>query len=237
MKIFNKDDKMSSLISGNYNLLPVINRFGIKLGFKEKTIGEVCKEQQINTSFFLAIVNTYTDESYFPHSELLSFSPFLIIDYLMTTHQYYINYVLPKIERLLNQVLLSCKEDCSSLKMISSFYHKYKTELLLHFQQEDEKVFPYIKELYTTRELKDPGNSLAVFENEHNNVEVKLSDLKNLIIKYLEPNYDLNDMNEFLIALFQFEKDIFDHARIEDKILNVQVLQFEEELKTLNGIR
>lgn len=227
---------MSSLVTGNYNLLPVINRFGIHLGFKEKTIGEVCKEQKLDTGFFLAIVNTYSDESYFPHSELLSFSPFLIIDYLMTTHQYYINYVLPKIEQLLNQVLLSCGKDCSSLKMINSFYQKYKAELLLHFQQEDEKVFPYIKELYHTRMISDPDNTLAVFENEHTNVEVKLSDLKNLIIKYLEPNYDSNAMNEFLFALFQFEKDISDHARIEDKILNVQVLKFEKQLKKLNGI-
>lgn len=237
MKIFNKDDKMSFLVTGNYNLLPVINRFGIHLGFKEKTIGEVCEEQNIHTGFFLAIVNTYNDENYFPHSELLSFSPFLIIDYLMTTHQYYINYVLPKIEQLLNQVLLTCKKDCSSLKMINSFYQKYKVELLLHFQQEDEKVFPYIKDLYHTKIIKDPGNTLAVLENEHTNVEVKLSDLKNLILKYLEPNYDSNAMNEFLFALFQFEKDIFDHARIEDKILNVQVLKFEKQLKKLNGIR
>jgi regulator of cell morphogenesis and NO signaling len=236
MKIFNKDDKMSSLVTGNYNLLPVINRFGIHLGFKEKTIGELCEEQNIHTDFFLAIVNTYNDENYFPHSELLSFSPFLIIDYLMTTHQYYITYVLPKIERLLNQVLLTCEKDCSSLKMINSFYQKYKVELLLHFQQEDEKVFPYIKELYTTKVIKNPGNTLAVFENEHTNVEVKLSDLRNLIIKYLEPNYDSNAMNEFLFALFQFEKDIYDHARIEDKILNVQVLKFEKQLKKLKGI-
>jgi regulator of cell morphogenesis and NO signaling len=228
---------MSSLVTGNFNLLPVINRFGIYLGFKEKTIGELCEEQNIHTGFFLAIVNTYNDESYFPHSELLSFSPFLIIDYLMTTHQHYINYVLPKIERLLNQVLLTCEKDCSSLKMINSFYQKYKTELLLHFQMEDEKVFPYIKELYTTKILKDPGNTMSVFENEHTTVEVKLSDLKNLILKYLEPNYNSNAMNEFLFALFQFEKDIYDHARIEDKILNVQVLKFEKELKKLKGIR
>lgn len=222
---------MSSLITGNYNLLPVINRFGMRLGFKGKTIGEICDEQHIHTGFFLAIVNTYNDESYFPQSELLSFSPFLIIDYLMTTHQYYINYVLPKIERLLNQVLLTCTADCSSLRMINSFYQKYKTELLLHFQLEDEKVFPYIKALYQTRVINDPNHTLAIFENEHTNVEVKLSDLKNLIIKYLEPNYNSNEMNEFLFALFQFEKDIYDHARIEDKILNVQVSEFENTLK------
>ena len=225
---------MSSLVMGNYNLLPVINRFGIELGFKEKTIGEICMEQHINTDFFLAIVNTYNDENHYLHSDLFSFSPLLIIDYLKITHRYYIGYVLPKIETLLNRVLKSCEKDCSSLKMISSFYQKYKTELLLHFQIEDEKVFPYIIDLYTSGKVNGTGISVEIFENEHSNVEVKLSDLKNLIIKYLEPNYDNNAMNEFLFALFQFEKDLYDHARIEDNILIVQVVKYEKELRKIN---
>ncbi|HKJ42983.1 MAG TPA: hemerythrin domain-containing protein [Sunxiuqinia sp.] len=230
MELLHKEDKMSSLISRNYNLLPVINRFGIRLGFKEKTIKEICNDNKIDVDFFLAIVNTYTDESYFPEAELLSFSPLLLIDYLKNTHKYYINYVLPKIERLLNQLLSSCTENCSSLKMISSFYQKYKTELLLHLQLEDEKVFPYIINLFEKRELNADGASIEVLENEHTNVEVKLSDLKNLIIRHMKPTYEDNAMNEFLMALFQFENDLNDHARIEDHILIVQVLELEKEL-------
>ncbi|MGD9930981.1 MAG: hemerythrin domain-containing protein [Mangrovibacterium sp.] len=236
MKIFNKNDKMSSLVTSNYNLLPVINRFGILLGFKEKTIGELCREQEVNADFFLAIVNTYNEENYFPEAELLSFSPLLLIDYLKNTHNYYIGYVLPKIERLLNQVLTSCGKDCASLKMIGSFYQKYKHELLLHLQLEDEKVFPYIIDLYKNRQLRNDQTSIQVFENEHTNVEEKLTDLKNLIIKYLEPGYNHNDMNEFLFALAQFEKDLYDHARIEDNILVVQVEKLEQEL-TQQGSR
>ncbi|WP_321286882.1 hemerythrin domain-containing protein [uncultured Sunxiuqinia sp.] len=230
MELFRKEDKMSSLIGANYNLLPVINRFGIRLGFKEKSIDEVCTANKIHTDFFLAIVNTYTDESYFPEAELLSFSPLLIIEYLKNTHRYYIEYVLPKIERLLNKVIESCTEDCSSLKMINSFYQKYKAELLIHLKLEDEKVFPYIINLYKEKTLNSDGSSIEVLENEHTNVEVKLSDLKNLIIRHLSPNYEDNAMNEFLTALFQFENDLNDHARIEDHILIVQVMEFEKEL-------
>jgi len=60
-------------------------------------------------------------------------------------------------------------------------------------------------------------------------VEMKLSDLKNLLIKYLDPVYDNNDFNEFVSSLYQFEKDIIDHARIEDHILVSQI----KELKKL----
>jgi regulator of cell morphogenesis and NO signaling len=61
-------------------------------------------------------------------------------------------------------------------------------------------------------------------------VEIKLNDLKNLIIKYIEPSYNDNDCNEFLIMLFRFEQDIKDHDRIEEKILFPQVIRIEKEL-------
>lgn len=235
MKIFKQENKISSLVSTNSNLLPVINRFGIQLGFKEKTIAEICDEKNVNADFFLAIVNTYTNENYFPEEELLAFSPLLLIDYLKTTHKHYNDYVLPKIERLLDAVMKTCAENCASLKMISTFYQKFKAELHNHLAQEDEKVFPYIIDLYHNRTLT-PGKSIAKYEDEHTSVEEKLSDLKNLVIKYLEPNYDPNAINEFLHTLFQFEKDLFDHARIEDLILIKQVMKIEEDLKT-NAVR
>jgi regulator of cell morphogenesis and NO signaling len=53
-------------------------------------------------------------------------------------------------------------------------------------------------------------------------------DLKNIIIKYLPPNYDLNIGNSLLASLFMFEKDLKNHSRIEDKILIPKVRQLEK---------
>ncbi len=100
MEIFLKKDKMATLVRSNYQLLPVINRFGIKLGFKDKNVEEICLEKEINPDFFLAIINTFNNKDYFPEANLSSFSPLLIVDYLQKTHRYYIDYFLPKIENL-----------------------------------------------------------------------------------------------------------------------------------------
>lgn len=48
---------------------------------------------------------------------------------------------------------------------------------------------------------------------------MELNDLKSLLIKYFSPEYNDNDFNELVAALYQFEKDMVDHSRIEDKIL------------------
>lgn len=231
MDKFTRQTKIINLVEANYHLLPVINRFGINLGNKDKSLDKICSEQNINVDFLLVIINTFHDDEYFPEAELKSFSPTLIIDYLKKTHHYYIEYILPKLESLLMQLVESNKTENHQLDIITQFYQKYKDELLLHINEEEQIVFPYIKNFIEKNQANIQYN-IHSFEKEHTNVDDKLNDLKNLIIKYIEPVYDNNICNEFLITLFRFEEDIKDHARIEDKILVPQVVELE---KFING--
>jgi len=214
MNLFDKNTKMTDLVHRNYLLLPVLNRFGIRLGFQGKTIDDICRQE----------------------NELQSFSSILIVDYLRKSHSEFRKVSLPKIESLLNKFVKNSKSD--DLKIIQSFYIKYKEEFLEHIMEEDENVFPYALELQKAYDLKTQpipkkllDYSIHSFEKEHSNLDEKLFDLKNIIIKYLEPNYNDKDCNEFLFELFQFERDLKDHARIEDKILTQKVMGIENELK------
>lgn len=231
MLLFKSKNRLFDIINANYDLLPVINRFGIRLGFKDKTVSEVCNDHNINEDFFLALINTYNNPDYFPERELIGFSPILIINYLRRTHDYYVNYFIPKIEKLLANLISGSSEGYKEFKMIDTFYKKYKNELLLHIEDEEKNVFPYIIQLLEKERPPQLDYSIHSFEQEHLNVEDKLNDLKNLIIKYIEPSYRDNDCNEFLINLQRFERDIKDHARIEDIILIPQVVAIEKELK------
>lgn len=236
MELFDQHTKMTDLVHGNYLLLPVLNRFGIRLGFQDKTIANICDDKGIDLNFFLAIVNAFHDHEYFPEDELQSFSSLLIVDYLRKSHLDFKRSSLPQIEASLNRLVAHSKS--KDLKVIQSFYIKYKNELLEHIKDEEENAFPYVLELQKAYDLKTsplPKNivnySIHSFEKEHTNVDEKLFDLKNIIIKYLEPNYYDKDCNEFLFELFQFERDLTDHARIEDKILVPKVMGIEKELK------
>lgn len=230
MEIFTREHKLFNIIDHNINLLPVLNRFGISLGFKDKKVKTICEEKHLNPDFLLAIVNTYHNESYFPEQELLSFSPLEIIGYLKKTHQYYLNYVVPQLDLLMTRLTESSTSQSQGLQMVNSFYQKYRSELLLHIDDEEQRVFPYIEKLVRNQVTRS-NYSILSFEEEHTNVDEKLNDLKNLIIKYIEPDYDQNICNEFLMALIRFEKDINDHARIEDVILLLQAEALEKKLR------
>jgi regulator of cell morphogenesis and NO signaling len=229
MEIFTRQNKIIDLVENNYHLLPVINRFGIFLGNKDKSLSKICVSLNINIDFALVIINTFHNKEYFPETELKAFSPLLIIDYLIKTHSHYTDVVLPKLESLLKQLIQSNKTDIHQLDIIEQFYIKYKDELLSHIKEEEELVFPYITRL-VNKDSIDSKYTIRTFEKEHSDVDVKLNDLKNLIIKYIEPVYDNNICNEFLITLYRFQNDIIDHARIEDKILIPQVVEIENKL-------
>ena len=185
MELFDRNTKMADVIHSNYLLLPVINRFGIHLGFKDKTIADICNENKIDINFFLAIINTFSFTEYFPESELRSFSSELIVDYLRKSHHYFIKTSLPKIEYLLNNLVSSSNSE--DLKVIKSFYKKYKEELLEHIRDEEENTFPYVLDLqkvYDRNVQPLPERiaeySIHSFEKEHTNVDEKLFDLKNI---------------------------------------------------------
>ena len=55
--MYEASDKMISLIRDNYNLLQSLGSFGISLGFGDKTVKQVCDDQNVDTNTFLAVVN------------------------------------------------------------------------------------------------------------------------------------------------------------------------------------
>ena len=57
-------DKMSDLICDNYSLLMVMSRFGLSLGFGDRSVKDVCQAQGVDYKTFLAVANFISHEPY-----------------------------------------------------------------------------------------------------------------------------------------------------------------------------
>ncbi|HKL09544.1 MAG TPA: hemerythrin domain-containing protein [Bacteroidales bacterium] len=238
--IITKDNKMADVIHLNYSTLTVLNRFEIALGFGDKTIEDICRQHQVDLDFFLEIINTFVNEDYFPKKHLQSFSITLINDYLKKTHDYYHQVKVPEIENLMEQMVNNCYTQKSNLTLLKKFFNDYKQELKNHTQREDEVVFPYtlaIEKAFLSEKTERKTiklmeeYSIDVFEREHDNIEEKLFDLKNIIIKYLPQPKNFELCNKLLNELFTLEQDLNDHARIEDKVLVPKVREMERVIR------
>lgn len=234
MKLFNENQILADVVSENHLLFPVINRLGVNLGFKNSTIRTVCNENKIDIEFFIEIINVFNNENYFPQKKLQQFSVSTIINYLNKTHEFYRNYYITEIDKLIKQLLSN--ENIES-KVICKFYNNYKNELIEHLKFEETIVFPYIielsglgvKKLSAKKKIK---YSINDFEKEHSNIDNKISDLRNFIIRYLSVYYDFNTCNSLLSSLFLFEKDLQNHTRIEEKILFPKAKYLEKSVIT-----
>ena len=243
--IITKDIKMADVVHMNHFSLSIFDRFGIELGFGDKTVEETCKKHGVDPDFFLEIINAFIDKDYFPKKQLQGFSVKLITDYLQKTHDYYIQTKVPEIESLIEQMVDTCYTQKENISLLKRFFLEYKNELKNHVTHEEILVFPYtqmIEEAYYSDSIqkdvlkKMEQYSIDIFEKEHDNIEEKLFDLKNIIIKYLpQPNNRILCHN-LLHELFGLEKDINDHSRIEDKVLVPKIRAMEKEIKKKAGI-
>jgi regulator of cell morphogenesis and NO signaling len=239
--LIQSDMKLADVIHHDHNLVPVLNRFNIQLGFGDRTIGEITRENDINTDFFLVVLNAFHDHQYFPKKHLQSFPASMLIGYLKRSHDYYLEKKIPEIERLIDLLNEEDGLDTETFMLIKNFFREYKEELTSHIRKEEERVYPYVLKLENAVEehklndaLLEQMNSYSItdYEEEHEDVEEKLFDLKNIIIKYVPPG--LNDTNSFKVLheLFMLESDLNDHSRIEDLILVPKVEAMEYTLKT-----
>ena len=237
-----KEMKLADVIQLNYMLIPVIHRFGINLGFGDKTVAAVCKENDVDLNFFLQLVNAYHDKDYFPKEELQTIPVKNIVNYLQMTHSSYLNEKLSNIEQKIISLQTEDTEDQQYILLIKNFFDGYKSELTEHIMHEENVVFPYVlavEEILKTEEITDLNrkifNSFSIekYEEGHDDVEEKLMDLKTIMIKYLTPPANTTLYHTIIQDLFKLEEDLNYHSRIEDKVLTPKVILMEKSINTL----
>lgn len=237
--------KMADVIHLDYLLLPIIGRFAIDLGFGNKTVKEICDEKQIHLSFFLEILNSYHNQDYFAEVQFQDYPVTLIVDYLSNTHSYYLNTKIPELEAMVKQFIqYSTNENKVNNELIANFFNEYKLELIRHLKQEEKNLFPYTQELINTYSSKIVSNEILEkikrnahkHNDDHHQLEEKLFDLKNLIMKFLPPVNRKALLEKLLMELFQLENDLNNHSGIEDKVLIPKVIQLEQQIISLGAI-
>lgn len=206
------DDRMCDLVCDRYSVLQVMSRFGIALGFGDKTIAEVCTDNKVDTATFLAVVNLLMN---FGNGEELAaeVSVRALTDYLHNSHGYFLDFRLPAIRRKLIEAVDCSQSDVSFA--IMRFFDEYAAEVQRHMAYEEQTVFPYVESLLAGE--KNTTYSMEIFRRQHDQVDAKLRELKNIIIKYY-PSGSTNELNGVLFDIFTCERELASHNAVEDEI-------------------
>lgn len=225
---YHRQQRLSALIDDNPALLMAMSRFGISLGFGDKSVEQICAEQQVDCDTFLAVANfiSFNDCRH----EKVSLSS--LISYLDNAHQYFLDFCLPAIRRkLIDAIGLAPSDDLSML--ILKFYDEYVEEVRRHMEYESRHVFEYVRKLLAGQR-RDTSFSIKIFASHHHSIHDKLRELKDILIRYL-PQKDSNLLNVVLFDIINCEDDLMTHCRVEDKIFVPAVMELEKRLSEDSG--
>lgn len=223
---YTETDKMSDLICENYPMVLVMSRFGIDLGFGEKNIGDVCRQNTVDSHTFLAVVNFLTQENPATSSINTNLSVDSLITYLHNAHDYFLNFRLPHIRRKLTEAIAGCPDDVAFA--ITKFFDDYAWEVNKHMSYEEKTVFPYVRNLLNG--IKETKYNISIFRKRHDQIEMKIVELKNILLKYY-PGPDNYLLNSVLFDIFATEKDLASHNRVEDYLFVPTILAIEKTIK------
>ena len=221
-------DKMSDLICDNYSLLMVMSRFGLSLGFGDKSVKDVCEAQNVDYRTFLAVANFISEEQYSYSADDDSFSIPALMDYLKRAHAYFLDFNLPAMRRKLIEAI-DCSVQNEVAFLILKFFDAYVAEVRKHMDYEDMNVFTYVENLVAGN--RESGFRISQFARRHDQIDAKLKELKNIIIKYYPAGGNDYLLNAVLFDIFSCEQDLASHCRVEDYLFVPAVLRLEKEVK------
>ena len=193
MSIIKKETVLSQILAQHHILIPIVNRFGIRLGVGDKTIETICEEQDLNIDFILTILNVYLDEDYMPQNKLSQFDLEPIATYFNETIQNYLNSLVPNIEKHLHAFIATSNSQNEELNILQKVFYQFKEELVLHLEKGLKHTGAYPHEL--------------------------LRDIKSILIKHVSGDFNQNLCYAVIFSVGSLESDLIIHNRLKNSIL------------------
>lgn len=163
-----------------------------------------------------------------------AYSVEILIDFLKSSHQRFLNQSIPKIEQNF-LMLVKYFENNNKLKTIFKLFIKFQVDFKQHIKIEEKTIFPYSEVLYKASFSKSveavllihfSKYSIADFVISHENNECYLTEIIFLLSQQEElkghPVY-----NVLLKQICQFDNELKTHGWIEDNVLVKKVEEME----------
>ena len=199
--MYKATDKICDLMAHEEDAIQIISRFGLEMGVGEQTIEQVCEAHGVHTPTFLAIVNYKVFHQRAIPEEI---DIPTLQRYLHNAHAYFLDFRLPRLRRALIEAIIPADPATKIPGLILRCYDEFVEEIRTHIEHENQGLFE---------------------EHEHDDERItgKLTEIKNLIIKYYPSANNQSAITYLLISvmsdLWHTEQDFADHCAIEDDIL------------------
>lgn len=208
-----------------------------------KTLEEVCAAKGLELHQLENEITTILESNNATEIDFKSFSPNLLIDYILEAHHKYVVANTPVIGQYLDKLCKVHGERHPELFEIKKLFKISAAEMENHMQKEEVVLFPFIKMM--TAAIKDNktiaqphfgtvDNPIAMLKGDHEtegNLFAKISELSS---NYTPP-IDACETYKVAFAMLQeFEQNLHKHIHLENNILFHKAKELEEQFTIID---
>ena len=163
----------------------------------------------------------------------------MLADYIVATHHQYIKDNAESLNGLAIKVAEHHGENHPELHRVATSTHHFLQDLLNHITNEEEVLFPVIRQLLIKKD--NPSEELSyeagtldhpirILLKEHEIAGEDLNFLRRITNNFAPPKNACNSFTYLYEKLKEFESDLYIHLRIENDYLFPRALKLDEEI-------
>lgn len=238
----NGNDWVSDIVTKDYRAADVFRQYDINFccGGRQP-LDKVCESMGLNAAAIikeleLAVQNVGI-------SNLLAYDEWdvgFLTDFIIHIHHAYLKKALPQTKEYLERFVEGHRKKYSYLDELQENFLRLYQEMLPHLREEEEIIFPYIKQIahaYYHREsyagllvrtLRKPVENMM--HQEHEMVGKLLVRFRDLTANYSLPANSCVNHKVSFSKLRELDNDLVQHMHLENNILFPKAIRMEKEL-------
>jgi regulator of cell morphogenesis and NO signaling len=163
-----------------------------------------------------------------------------LVDYLINVHHHYLGDQLPVIQSMVNEFADEHTGKYSYLPGLQSRFDQLVNDLVPHLKQEEEVIFPYIRQIEHAYKSMEPYAGLLVktlrkpveemMKHEHVMVSDHLQFFRDATANYAIPAQACPSHRVLFRKLEELDNDLNQHLYLENEILFPRAIGLEKKL-------
>jgi regulator of cell morphogenesis and NO signaling len=231
-EITNIEPTIGEIVANDFRAASLFKNVGIDFCCGgNKSLSTACKEKGVDKSLFIQQLETLTQT---PVNGTMNFKEWdlsFLSDYIVNTHHKFVLKNLPELIFYTQKIANVHGEHHPELIEVASLFSKINEELLQHLKNEEEVLFPAIKEAGKNASLQVKAtivSEITRMHGEHEFAGGAMDKINVLTNNYFIPEDACNTYRVSLKLLEQFEDDLHIHVHLENNILYPKVLKLAE---------
>jgi regulator of cell morphogenesis and NO signaling len=239
---FDLRSSASEIVTRDYRAALVFRKYGIEYCCGGRfPLEMVCDAQGLQADRLVDDLRAATRDLKLPSNPGWDeWSVDFLIDYIVNIHHRYLRSTVPAVSEQLRDFISEHEKKMPWLRELGERFARLEKDILPHLNDEEETVFPYIRQLahaWQNREsyavllvktLRKPVRKLM--DQEQQRIQYHLSQLRDSTSQYQPPEKACVNHKVVYSQLRELDRDLALHLYLENDILFPRVLQMEEEL-------